>query len=113
MALPVSYNVRSTFVRWPTTLLAVLGIALVVAVFVVMLAMTEGFSVTLRSTGRTDNAMIVERGSTSEHTSFIRIAQRKTVLDDPRVRRGPDGRVLASWERLEIMVLPRRSDGER
>ena len=51
MALPLSYNIRNLRVRWTVTLLAVLGIALVVAVFVVLLAMGAGFSLALRSTG--------------------------------------------------------------
>ena len=42
MALPLSYNVRNVRVRWQVTLLAVFGIALVVAVFVVLMAMLGG-----------------------------------------------------------------------
>ena len=34
MALPLSYNVRNVRSRWQVTLLAVSGIALVVAVFI-------------------------------------------------------------------------------
>ena len=36
MALPLSYNVRNIAVRWQVTLLAVGGIALVVAVLLVL-----------------------------------------------------------------------------
>ena len=36
MALPISYNIRNLRVRWQVTLLAIAGIALVVAVFVVL-----------------------------------------------------------------------------
>ena len=52
MAVPLSYNVRNIRVRWQVTLLAVSGIALVVAVFAVLMSMSEGFAATLRSTGR-------------------------------------------------------------
>ena len=44
MALPLSYNVRNVRVRWQVTLLAIVGIALVVAVFAVLMAMSEGFA---------------------------------------------------------------------
>ena len=44
MALPLHYNVRNVRVRWQLTLLAVGGIALVVAVFAVLLSMSEGFA---------------------------------------------------------------------
>ena len=43
MPLPLVYNVRSVRVRWPVALLAVFGIALVVAVFAVLMAMSQGF----------------------------------------------------------------------
>ena len=36
MALPISYNFRNLRVRWQVTLLAIVGIALVVAVFIVL-----------------------------------------------------------------------------
>ena len=71
MALPLSYNVRNVRQRWQVTLLAIVGIALVVTVFVVLTAMSTGFRIALRATGRTDNAIIVQRGSNSELTSGI------------------------------------------
>ena len=51
MALPISYNVRNLTVRWQVTLLSIVGIGLVVAVFVVLLAMVSGFRLALRATG--------------------------------------------------------------
>ena len=36
MALPLSYNIRNLIVRWKVTLLAIGGIALVVAVMLVL-----------------------------------------------------------------------------
>ena len=47
MAVPLSYAVRNVRVRWRLTVLAVVGITLVVAVFAVLMAMTEGFSAAL------------------------------------------------------------------
>ena len=113
MPLPLSYNVRSVRSRWRLTLLAVLGIALVVAVFTVLLAMSEGFATALRSTGRTDNAMIVLRGSNSELGSQVRLDHRKMILDNDLLFRRPDGQALASWEWVVILALPRKSDGRR
>lgn len=42
-ALLVTYNVRSLLVRWKSTLLAIVGIGLAVAVFVSLLSMASGF----------------------------------------------------------------------
>lgn len=113
MALPLLYNVRSVRVRWRATALAVVGIALVVAVVAVLLAMSEGFATALRSTGRPDNAIVVERGTASETTSFVSREHRRRILGDPRVARGPDGQPLASWETLMVTSLRKKADGRR
>jgi putative ABC transport system permease protein len=112
MALPLYYNVRNVRVRWQVTLLAVFGIALVVAVFAVLMSMSEGFRAALKSTGRTDNAMIVQRGSASELTSAVPLADRNMIIVDERVATGEDGRPLASWEWVVVISLPKSTDGQ-
>ena len=111
MALPLSYNIRNVRVRWQVTLLAVGGIAMVVAVFAVLMSMSEGFKAALRSTGRTDNAMIVQRGSASELTSAVPLDDRNKIVVDERIARDSAGRSLASWEWVVVLGLPRLSDG--
>jgi len=112
MAIPLSYNVRNVRVRWQVTLLAIVGIALVVSVFAMLMAMSEGFRVALRSTGRTDNVIIVQPGSASELTSAVPLEHRNMILADDRIARGPDGRALASWEWVVVMSLPKKDDGQ-
>ncbi|MBX7187309.1 MAG: ABC transporter permease [Vicinamibacteria bacterium] len=111
MALPLSYNIRNVRVRWQVTLLAISGIALVVAVFSILLSMSAGFQTALRATGRPDNALIVQRGSASELTSGIRIDDRNTILADDRIARRPDGSPMASWEWVVVMSLPKVDNG--
>jgi putative ABC transport system permease protein len=106
------YNVRNVRTRWKVTLLAVFGIALVVAVFAVLMAMSEGFAKALRTTGRKDNAIIVQRGSASELTSGVPIDQRNQIIVDDRVARGADGQPIASWDWVVVVSLPKRADGE-
>ena len=98
-------------VRWQVTLLAVSGIALVVAVFAVLMSMSEGFRAALKSTGRTDNAIVVQRGSNSELTSGVPLDQRNMIMVDDRVARGSDGQPLASWELVVVVSLPKATDG--
>ena len=111
MTLPLSYNMRNVRVRWRLTLLAVCGIALVVAVFSVLMAMSKGFATALRSTGRADNAIVVTSGSSSELTSDVSLEHRNAILADKRLAHGPDGRALASWEWVAVMALPKRVGG--
>ena len=87
VAVPLSYNIRNVRQRWQVTLLAVVGIALVVAVFTVLMSMSEGFRLALRATGRDDNAIIVQRGSASELTSGG--AARQSQPDHRGRARGP------------------------
>jgi putative ABC transport system permease protein len=109
VALPISYNIR---VRWQVTLLSIIGIALVVAVFTVLMSMSEGFAQALRSTGRTDNAIVVQRGSASELTSGVPLEQGNQIVVDQRVARGSDGQPLASWEWVIVISLPKTTDGQ-
>ncbi len=110
MALPLVYNLRSLRVRWRAALLAVGAIALVSAVLVAMSAMADGFRLTLRATGRPDNAVVVQRGSLSELTSWVSLDARNRLVVDARVARGADGQPLASPEIVVVAALPRRSD---
>ncbi len=111
MALPLAYNIRNVRIRWQVTLLAVFGVALVVAVFAVLMSMSEGFAAALRTTGRADNAMIVQRGSGSELTSAVPLADRNMIVVDDRVARDASGQPLASWEWVIVIGLPKATDG--
>jgi putative ABC transport system permease protein len=111
MALPLSYNVRNVRNRWQVTLLAVSGIALVVAVFTVLMSMSEGFAIALRATGRPGNAMIVQRGSASELTSWIPLEQKNLIVVRDEIARAGDGTPLASPEDVVVTMKPKK-DGE-
>ncbi|PYX91037.1 MAG: hypothetical protein DMG67_11375 [Acidobacteria bacterium] len=111
MALPITYNIRNLFVRWKVTLLAICGIGLVVVVFVVLLSMATGFRLALSSTGSTQNAIVVQQGSTSELTSGFSREQAELISVDDRVARGKDGRPLASPEIMVLVNLTKRATG--
>jgi putative ABC transport system permease protein len=110
MALPISYNIRNLQVRWTVTLLAVLGIALVVAVFIVLSAMASGFRLALRSTGSTENAIVVQRGAQGELTSGFSREEANRILVDDRVARDTDRRPMASPEIVVVGVLTRKAE---
>src|SRR5919112_5429370 len=112
MALPISYNIRNLRERWKVTLLAIGGIALVVTVFVVLLAMANGFRIALRSTGSDANAIVIQQGSSGELTSWMAINNAQLISVDSRVARGSDGQPLASCEVFVLNNKPRRGDGQ-
>jgi putative ABC transport system permease protein len=110
MAIPVVYNVRSVRQRWTSAVVAVLGIAGTVGVFVAMLSLAHGFKATLVSSGSAGNAMVRRAGSTSEMDSSITLDQVKVLEDEPGVARGPNGPLVTS-ETVVIAPFPLRSTG--
>src|SRR5271167_673004 len=108
MALPISYNVRNLRSRWKVTLLAIGGIALVVSALVVILSMARGFRISLSSTGSDNNAIITQRGSMSELSSWIDIGNANLISVDPRIARGADGKPMASCEVVVITTRPKK-----
>jgi putative ABC transport system permease protein len=112
MALPITYSFRSLCVRWKSTLLATIGIGLVVAVFVGLLSMASGFRLALRASGSPENAIVLEKGAMSELGSSFSKAAGDWVADDPRIARGDDGAPLVSPELVAVVALPKQSDGE-
>jgi len=112
MPLPITYNVRSLRVRWKSTLLAIVGISLVVAVFVGLLSMSSGFRLALRATGSPQNGIVLQKGSQSELSSSFSKAASDWVAVDPRIARDSNGKPLASPELVTVVALPKRTDGE-
>jgi putative ABC transport system permease protein len=112
MALPLTYNLRNVVVRWKVTLLAICGIALVVTVLVILMAMANGFRIALAATGSPDNGVVVQRGSSSELTSFFSREHRNLIEADGRIAKGKDGLPLTSPEIVIVASLKRKVDGE-
>jgi len=105
VAIPVVYNIRSVQRRWASSLVAVLGIAGTVAVFVAMLALARGFKATIVSSGLPQNAIVQQSGADSEMTSAVTIEALRVVEDMPQVARR-DAEALVSGEVVVIAALP-------
>ena len=110
MAIPVVYNLRSVKERWTSAVVAVLGIAGTVGVFIAMLSLAFGFKATLVSSGSSDNAMVRRAGSTSEMDSSISLDQVKIMEDFPGVAHA-SGAPLVTPEVVVIAPFPLRSTG--
>jgi putative ABC transport system permease protein len=110
MAIPIVYNLRSVKARWTSAIVAVLGIAGTVGVFVAMLSLARGFKATLVSSGSADNAMIMRAGATSEMTGGVPIDTVKIVQDAPGVARSADG-PLVTPEVVLVAPIPLISTG--
>ena len=85
MAIPLIYNFRSVKARWTSAIVAVVGIAGTVGVFVAMLSLARGFKATLVSSGSEDNAIIMRAGATSEMTGGVTVDTVKIIQDKPGI----------------------------
>jgi putative ABC transport system permease protein len=110
VAIPIIYNVRSVKARWTSTIVAVVGIAGTVGVFIAMLSLARGFRATLVSSGSADNALITRAGATSEMTSGVSLDSVKIIQDAPGIARGTDGPLLTP-EAVLMAPIPLRSTG--
>jgi putative ABC transport system permease protein len=108
MAIPVAYNLRSTRERWTSSLVAVVGIAGTVGVFVAMLALANGFRATMASSGLPQNVIVQRAGSDNEMTSIMTVDDVRIVEDAPQVARNREGKPLVSPEVVVIAALPMR-----
>jgi putative ABC transport system permease protein len=109
-AIPFAYNVESVRARWASTIVAVLGIAGTVGVFVAMLAMGRGFQATLATSGTPENVIIRRAGATSEMDSIVPLSQLRPIEDAAEVAR--NGAVpLVSAEVVVVGALPLKATG--
>ena len=85
--VPVSYNFRSIRERWTSTIVAVLGIAGTVGVFVAMLSLAKGFKATLVASGSPTNALVMRAGSSSEMMGGITLDSVRVAIAAPPLPR--------------------------
>jgi putative ABC transport system permease protein len=110
MAIPLIYNVRSVRARWTSTIVAVLGIAGTVGVFVAMLSLARGFKATLVASGSPGNALVMRAGSSSEMMGGITLDSIKVIQDAPGIARGANG-PLITQDVVGVMPIPLISTG--
>ena len=106
----LSFNLRSLPQRKGSALAAVFGIAGVVAVFVGVLSIAQGFKRAMVGAGSADRAVILRAGADSETTSFLTRDEARIVSEGPGVARSAEGS-LSSPELFVIINLPKKSTG--
>lgn len=103
-------NLRSVPQRWGPSLVIIIGLAGVVAVFTALLAMAQGFQATLQDAGRDDNAIVLRGGSGAELNSGFGGDNANLIRLGPGIRKGKDGKPLASGELIVITELMKKGE---
>jgi putative ABC transport system permease protein len=109
MLIPLSYNVRSLFVRKATTVATALGIGLVVFVLSSSLMLGKGIRDTLVANGSTGRAIVLRKGSDTEMASGIDANVVGLLLAAPGVKRDTDGQALGTAD--VVVVASMDKDG--
>jgi len=105
--IPLSYNLRSLWVRRGATILTVLGMGATVAVVAGVLALQQGFETLFTESGRNDVLVYLRPGATRETDSGIQRETANTLIKTrPEIAKGENGVPLAS---AEVFLALRRN----
>ena len=119
----IGLDLRTIPQRLGSSAAAVFGVAGVVAVFVAVLSIAEGFRATMASSGSPASVIVMRGGSDSEMMSGLRREETRIIADAPGIARLPaaesaagpagtgSGGPAASAELFVIIDLPKRSTG--
>ena len=105
--LVTNMNLRSILERSGSSLVIIVGIAGSVAVMVSLLAMAEGLSSTISSTGEEDRVIILRDGSSSELSSGVAMTEHDTVSSSPGIK-SIDGEPMIAGELFAIIDLKKK-----
>ncbi|HLV22780.1 MAG TPA: ABC transporter permease, partial [Polyangiaceae bacterium] len=113
MLIPLSYSIRSLFVRRATTIATALGIGLVVFVLASSLMLSSGIRRTLVSTGTKDRALVLRKGSDAELVSSIENPTAGLILAAPGIKKDGSGAPMAAAELVVVIALDKLgTDGQ-
>lgn len=107
MKIPLIYNFRSLRQRPVSTLTTAVGMALVVGVFIAMMALSNGFRAALTTTGSPDNVFLIRKGANQEMYSGVSRQTASIVAGMPFVATSDDGQPLISPETYVVVPLER------
>lgn len=104
----LKYHIRSIFVRWRSTLATILGLALVIAVFVMVQSLATGIEKSSGNSGDPRNLLVTRQGALAETTSIVTREQFNIIRYLPGVAKDSAGQPIASGDVLIIINLPRK-----
>jgi putative ABC transport system permease protein len=110
--IPITYNVRSLFVRKTTTIATAVGIGLVVFVLASALMLSAGITKTLVTAGRADQAIVLRKGSDTELASSIDTPTTNLILAAPGVKRDERGQAMGAGEVVIVLAMDKLGGAE-
>jgi putative ABC transport system permease protein len=107
--IPLKYNIGNLKARRVSTLMTILGIGVVIAVMISMMALKNGVNTAVVSSGSKDNLMVMREGAAAELSSWVTKDAFRIIRALPGIAK--DGGVpQISPELVIIFKIPKKDD---
>jgi len=107
--IPLKYNVGNLKARRVSTLMTILGIGVVIAVMISMMALQNGVHSAVVSSGSKDNLMVMREGAAAELSSWVTKDAFRIIRALPGIAQEA-GKPLISPELVIIFKIPKKDD---
>ncbi|MEA2327966.1 MAG: putative transport system permease protein [Thermoanaerobaculia bacterium] len=108
--IPLKYNVGNLTSRRVSTLMTILGIGVVIAVMISMMALKNGVHSAIVSSGSNENLMVMREGAEAELSSSVSKDAFRIIRALPGVAKDPGGAPMVSPELVIIFKIPKKDD---
>ena len=108
--IPLKYNIGNLKARRVSTLMTILGIGVVIAVMISMMALQNGVRSALVSSGSKDNLMVMREGAAAELSSWVTKDAFRIIRALPGIAKDSHGAPLISPELVIIFKIPKKDD---
>jgi len=107
--IPLKYNIGNLKARRVSTLMTILGIGVVIAVMISMMALKNGVHSAVVSSGSKDNLMVMREGAAAELSSWVSKDAFRIIRSLPGIAKEGNA-PLISPELVIIFKIPKKDD---
>jgi putative ABC transport system permease protein len=108
--IPLKYNVGNLNARRVSTVMTVLGIGVVIAVMISMMALKNGVHSAIVSSGSKENLMVMREGAEAELSSTVTKDAFRIIRTLPGISKDAGGVPMVSPELVIIFKIPKKDD---
>ncbi len=108
--IPIKYNIGNLNARRTSTVMTVLGIGVVIAVMLSMMALYRGVQSAIVSSGSKDSLLIMRDGAEAELSSWIQKDAFYIIRALPGIAKDSKGDPMISPEVVILFKLPKKDD---
>jgi len=108
--IPLKYNIGNLTARRVSTLMTILGIGVVIAVMISMMALQNGVRSAVVSSGSKDNLMVMREGAAAELSSWVTKDAFRIIRALPGIAKDSSGAPMISPELVIIFKIPKKDD---